>query len=172
MKSLLKTLYIKLRRALAWGYRYRVATRCRSHGAGLTVNFYSTVTATTVLGTNVNFNGMTIRGAGKVLIGDNFHSGQDCLILTDNHNYDCGTAIPYDSTVISRDVRIHDNVWLGDRVIILGGVTLEEGAIVQAGSVVTKSVPKYAIVGGHPAQVFKYRDREHYDRLKAEGRFH
>lgn len=57
-------------------------------------------------------------------------------------------------------------------MIILGGVTLEEGAIVQAGSVVTKSVPKYAIVGGHPAQVFKYRDREHYDRLKAEGRFH
>lgn len=172
MKFSLKTLYRKLRRILTWVYRYRVLVRCREHGVGLTVNFYSTVTASTVLGNNVNFNGMRIRGTGKVWIGDNFHSGQDCLILTDNHNYDYGTAIPYDSTVISRDVCIHDNVWLGDRVIILGGVTLEEGAIVQAGSVVTKSVPKYAIVGGHPAQVFKYRDREHYDRLKAEGRFH
>lgn len=172
MKSLLKALYIKLRKALAGAYRYRVAAKCRAHGVGLTVNFYSTVTASTVLGSNVNFNGMAIRGAGNVLIGDNFHSGQDCLILTDNHNYDSGSAIPYDSTVISKDVYIKDNVWLGDRVIILSGVTLEEGAIVQAGSVVTKSVPKYAIVGGHPAQVFKYRDSSHYERLKSEGRFH
>lgn len=172
MKRVLKALYINLRKALAAAYRYRVTSRCRAYGAGLTVNFYSTVTAATVLGNNVNFNGMAIRGAGKVLIGDNFHSGQDCLILTDNHNYASGTAIPYDNTVISKDVRIHDNVWLGDRVIILGGVTLEEGVIVQAGNVVTRSVPKYAIVGGHPAQVLKYRDREHYECLKAEGRFH
>lgn len=105
-------------------------------------------------------------------IGDNFHSGHACLMITDIHNYDAGNAIPYDSTLIIKDIVIEDNVWLGDRVIILGGVTLGEGSIIQAGSVVTKSVPKYAIAGGHPAKVFKTRDVEHYERLKAEGRFH
>lgn len=93
-------------------------------------------------------------------------------MITDNHNYDSGNAIPYDSTLIIKDIRIEDNVWLGDRVIILGGVTLGEGAIVQAGSVVTTDVPRCAIVGGHPAKIFKYRNIEHYERLKSQGRFH
>jgi len=67
---------------------------------------------------------------------------------------------------------IEDNVWLGHRVIILGGVTIGEGAIIQAGSVVVKDIPKYAIAGGHPAKVFKYRDIKHYNRLKKEKKFH
>jgi acetyltransferase-like isoleucine patch superfamily enzyme len=54
----------------------------------------------------------------------------------------------------------------------LGGVSIGEGAIIQAGSVVVKNIPKYAIAGGHPATVFKYRDIDHYERLKAEGKFH
>jgi len=43
-------------------------------------------------------------------------------------------------------------------VIILPGVTIHKGAIVGAGAVVTKDVPEYAIVGGNPARVIKYRD--------------
>lgn len=74
----------------------------------------------TELGNNTNFNGLEINGTGRVVIGDNFHSGIDCLIITQNHNYE-GTEIPYDSTYIVKDVIIEDNVWLGDRVIILGG---------------------------------------------------
>lgn len=93
------------------------------------------------------------------------------MIITDIHNYE-GEAIPYDETIISKDVIIEDNVWLGNRVIILPGVTIQEGAIVQAGSTVVKDVPSCAIVGGHPAKVFKYRDVQHYNQLKAEGKFH
>lgn len=157
---------------MAFFYRHKVALECRSYGPGLSVNFFSGVTSDTILGANVNFNGMAIRGKGVVTIGSNFHSGHACLMITDIHNYDAGNAIPYDSTLIIKNITIEDNVWLGDRVIILGGVTLGEGCIIQAGSVVTKSVPKYAIAGGHPAKVFKMRDVEHYERLKAEGRFH
>lgn len=51
-------------------------------------------------------------------------------------------------------------------------MTIGEGAIIQAGSVVCKDVPAYAIAGGHPAVPFKYRDIEHYKKLKSEGRFH
>lgn len=93
------------------------------------------------------------------------------MIITDTHNYE-GEAIPYDKTVISKEVVIEDNVWLGNRVIVLPGVTIGEGAIIQAGSVVVSDIPKYAIAGGHPAKVFKYRDIDHYEKLKKEGKFH
>ncbi len=78
----------------------------------------------------------------------------------------------YDNTIISKDVIIEDNVWLGNRVTILPSVKIGEGAIIQAGSVVVKDVEKYAIAGGHPAKVFKYRDIDHYEKLKKEGKFH
>ena len=114
---------------------------------------------------------MKIQGNGNVIIGDNFHSGIECMIITNIHNYDNGNAIPY-NTIISKDVIIEDNVWLGNRVTILPGVKIGEGAIIQAGSVVVKDVEKYAIAGGHPAKVFKYRDIDHYEKLKKEGKFH
>ena len=146
-------------------YTFRVKRVSKSCGNDLTVNNYS------ALGNNVNFNGMKIQGTANVVIGDNFHSGIECIIITDTHNYE-GKAIPYDDTVISKDVVIEDNVWLGNRVIILPGVTIGEGAIIQAGSVVVKDIPKYSIAGGHPAEVFKSRDKDHYEKLKKEGKFH
>jgi len=114
---------------------------------------------------------MEIRGGGRVVIGDNFHSGRGCLMISQIHNYDNGSAIPYDDTYLLKDILIEANVWLGDRVIVLGGVTIGEGAIVQAGSVVVADIPKCAIAGGHPAKVFKYRDVEHYEQQKREERF-
>lgn len=149
-----------------------VTRKVKSFTEPLRVNRYSNVTRNTSLGKNVNFNGMAIKGLGKVVIGDNFHSGEGCLILTDNHDYDNGDAIPYGKKSISKDVSIADNVWLGDRVIILPGVVIEEGAIIQAGSVVVSNIPALAIAGGHPAKVFSERNAEHYARLKAEGKFH
>lgn len=93
------------------------------------------------------------------------------MMITQNHNYE-GSKIPYDNTYICKDVHIEDNVWLGSRVIILAGVTIGEGAIIQAGSVVVSDIPKYAIAGGHPAKVFSSRNKEHYKKLKSEGKFH
>ena len=122
------------------------------------------LTRNTILGKNPNFNGLKIRGRGKVTFGDNFHSGENCLIITDFHNYR-GGAIPYDDPVITKDVTIGDNVWIGVNVIILGGVTIGEGAIIQAGAVVVRDIPEFGIAGGNPAQVFKYRDIEHYKKL-------
>jgi hypothetical protein len=52
---------------------------------------------------------------------------------------------------------IGNDVWIGDRVVIMSGVKIGDGAIVAAGAVVTKDVPPYAIVGGVPARVIKYR---------------
>lgn len=57
-------------------------------------------------------------------------------------------------------VIIEDETWIGCNVTILKGVTIGRGAIVSAGSVVTKDVPCYSIVGGIPAKVLKYRFTE------------
>lgn len=135
------------------------------------VNGPSGVTKNVHLGHNVNFNGMVIGGGGSVTIGDNFHSGVECRMITQIHDYDHGDTIPYGKNYIFKDIVIEDNVWLGDRVMVLGGVTIGEGAIIQAGSVVVSNIAKYAIAGGHPAKQFRTRDIDHYEKLKAEGRF-
>jgi acetyltransferase-like isoleucine patch superfamily enzyme len=144
-----------------------------SVGKDVKANRNTRVTSRTYLGNRVSFNGMQIRGQGKVVIGSYFHSGWDCLILTSTHNYDGGSCIPYGpgNEDIHKDVKIADFVWLGDRVTVLGGVEIGEGVIVQAGSVVTSDIPPLAIAGGHPAKVFKYRNEKHYNMLKAQGKF-
>jgi acetyltransferase-like isoleucine patch superfamily enzyme len=152
-------------------YTWRVRLQAKEVRGKLTVNGKSSVSPDVVLGNNVNFNGMHIDGGNGVFIGDNFHSGFDCLMIGAYHNYDGGTKIPYDESYILKTIVIEDNVWLGSKVIIMGGVTIGEGAIIQAGSVVVSDIPKYAIAGGSPAKVFKSRNIEHYEKLKAAGQF-
>ena len=153
-------------------YTWQAKRTVKYFSPPLKVNGKTFLTTHTRLGKNVSFNGLRITGDGSVTIGDNFHSGKECLFITQNHNYDRGEAIPYDSLRIHKDIEIGDNVWLGHRVIVLGGVSIGEGAIIQAGAVVVKDIPKYGIAGGNPAKVFKYRDIDHYEMLKKEERFH
>lgn len=143
----------------------------RQYGAGLHINHWSNFSTKTVIGNNCHFNGMKVTGNGNVVIGDNFHSGANILIMTSNHNYDSGKSIPYDDTMVDGDVVIEDNVWLGQNVTILQGVRIGEGAVIQAGSVVVSDIEPCAIAGGHPARVFKKRDEEHYYKLKEEKKF-
>jgi len=161
--------YLRMRR---WYYTRKVRGMAASCGRDLKVAGKSSVNCNTHLGNNVNFNGLHIAGTVKVVIGDNFHSAPGILFLTRIHNYNEGTAIPYDATYIVKEITIGDNVWLGARVIVLGGVTIGEGAIIQAGSCVVTDIPKYGIAGGHPAKVFSQRDIDHYEKLKAAGKFH
>ena len=58
------------------------------------------------------------------------------------------------------NIVIGNDVWLGANVIVVDGVTISDGSIVAAGSVVTKDIPPYAIVGGVPAKIIKYRFEE------------
>ena len=63
-----------------------------------------------------------------------------------------------------------NDVWIGQNVTLSTGITIGNGAIVAANSVVTKSVPDYAIVGGNPAKIIKYRfsDYQREELLKTE----
>lgn len=64
------------------------------------------------------------------------------------------------------EILIGNDVWIGNGVIILPGVKIGDGAVIGAGSVVTKDVPSYAIVGGNPAKIIKYRfNQEQIEKL-------
>lgn len=132
----------------------------------------SRVNRNTIIGEDVSFNGIKIIGEGPVIIGNRFHCGEGCYIISENHDYDEGNELPYDSLrSITKKVIIEDNVWLGVCVIILPGAHIKEGAIIQAGSVVSGEIAKCGIAGGHPATVFKYRNISHYEELKRMGKF-
>lgn len=63
--------------------------------------------------------------------------------------------------------RIGNDVWIGMDALILPGITIGDGAVIGAGAVLTKDVPPYAIVGGNPAKIIRYRfDEKTIDELK------
>ena len=166
--SIYKILKCKFNMKL-WIYSVRsTVSQCGEH---LYIGGPCRFSKNTSIGNYCNFNGFTVQGKGKLFIGDYFHSGIECMIITSNHNYE-GNAIPYDETHICKEVLIGDFVWFGNRVTVVGGVSIGEGAIIAAGSVVTKDVPRCAIVGGNPARIIKYRNIEHFEKLKKEKRFH
>ena len=126
--------------------------------------------AKVTVGDNCGFNGIKITGLG-VKIGSYFHSGTNVKIMLGSHDYEYGDKIPYGKYYKEKNVVIDDFGWLGDDVIICGNVHIGEGAIIAIGSVVVKDVPPYAIVGGNPAKIIKYRNIDQFNRLKKEGRY-
>lgn len=72
---------------------------------------------------------------------------------------------------MSQAVTIGHDVWIGARVLVLGGVNIGIGAVVAAGAVVTKDVPPYAIVAGVPARIIRYRFNEDQIRTLLETRW-
>ncbi len=112
-----------------------------------------------------------IECSGGVKIGKCFHVGRGLTIFSTNHNYNSEEMIPYGPKSIERSVVIGDYVWCGANVTIVPGVHIGDGAVIGAGAVVTRDVPECAVVGGNPAQIIKYRDKEVFYRLKEEGKF-
>jgi acetyltransferase-like isoleucine patch superfamily enzyme len=115
--------------------------------------------------------GFVVNGEGSFFVGAHTHIGREVRVLTSNHEYANGSALPYDKTRLQRPVVIGPCVWIGDRVTIVPGVTIGEGAVLALGALVTKDVAPLAVVGGGPAKPLKSRDRAHYERLRDESRF-
>lgn len=97
---------------------------------------------------------------GKVSIGNNVMIGPNVVIPGAEHNHKyIDIPICFQGNSIKGTI-IEDDVWIGANVVILDGVSVEKGAIVAAGSVVTSDVNSYSIVAGVPAKHLKWRGNE------------
>ncbi|HEU5047988.1 MAG TPA: acyltransferase [Rickettsiales bacterium] len=95
--------------------------------------------------------------AKNVTIGDNVIMGPDVKIYSGNHVHDSLDVPIQKQGDVWHSVTIGNDVWIGANVIILPKRKIGNHAILAAGSVITKDVPDYAIVGGNPAQIIKFR---------------
>lgn len=142
-------------------------------GKNLTVGFGCRIEAFPVdsdkicisFGKNVQLNDYVHIGAvDSIKIGDNVLMASKIYISDHNHGSyddlqsDHPLSIPIDRIARSKPVVIGNNVWIGESVCILPGVTIGQGSIIGALSVVTKSIPPYSIAAGSPAKVVKVYD--------------
>lgn len=96
---------------------------------------------------------------GELHVGDHSFMGPDVVIYTQNHRFDDpDVPMMLQGSSVERPVWIGNDVWIGARVILLPGVRIGSHAIVGAGAVVTKDVEDWAIVGGNPARLIRYRN--------------
>lgn len=105
--------------------------------------------------------GINARINGTCTIGDYVMMGTDVVVLTRNHAFG-RTDIPmmHQGFEEERPVVIGNDVWIGDRAIIMPGVHVGDGSIIASGAIVTHDVPPYAIVGGVPATLIRMRKED------------
>ena len=92
---------------------------------------------------------------GPVTIGNDIMLAQNVVMSGLNHGYEDITMSIHDQKVTTAKITIEDEAWIAANSVIVAGVTVGKHSVVAAGSVVTKDVPPYSIVGGNPAKLLK-----------------
>ncbi len=110
----------------------------------------------------------TLDARGSLTIGNNVNISPEVMILTAYHDPDAEE----DFTGVEKAVVVEDYAWIATRAMILPGVTIGRGAIVAAGSVVTKDVLPQTIVGGNPARLIRQRKGRQTYQLDYRRIFH
>jgi lipopolysaccharide O-acetyltransferase len=115
-----------------------------------------------IIGDNVMANYRLHIGSAKyVKIGSNTLFGSDCTVMDHSHGGYKGEihsnplTPPVQRDLVSLPIVIGNNCWFGDRVFIMPGVTIGDGVVIGAGSIVTKNIPSNSIAVGVPAKVIK-----------------
>ena len=184
MLSKLKTRYFFIRRTFWYAFYYGIAqflpVSYRFQPLGRFAKWCRGTACKRLFrycGKNINVEkGANFYTGWEIELGDNSSLGVECMvpydlkvgrdvmmgpyvvIIGDAHRFD-SLEVPMrlQETREYPPVRIDDDVWIGARAIILPGVTVGKGAIIGAGSVVTKDVPPFAICVGNPARTIKFR---------------
>ena len=110
-----------------------------------------------VIGRNVSIgNRFTALSAAPIVVEDDCLLASDILITSENHGMDPEVHLSYaDNPLDAAPVRIGKGCWIGEKAVILPGVTLGDKCIVAAGAIVNKSFPPYTLIGGVPARALK-----------------
>ena len=112
-----------------------------------------------VVGDDVDFaKDVLVTTDGGVTIWNRVLIGYRTQILSSNHNVPLSRGRIFDAGHTKKPIVVGDDVWIGANCVILAGVNIGEGAVVAAGSVVTKDVPAFTYVGGVPAKIIKNRE--------------
>jgi lipopolysaccharide O-acetyltransferase len=161
---------IRGKKLIRVGYGFTTGYNCR-------IDAYTNSNSKQVIsiGENVQINDYVHIGAVESIeIGDNVLIASKVFITDHNHgnysgeNQDSPESIPHDRPIYSKAVKIEKNVWLGEFVSVLSGVTIGQGSIIGAMSVVTKSIPAFSIAVGSPAKVVKRYDHKQKKWLKTD----
>jgi acetyltransferase-like isoleucine patch superfamily enzyme len=136
----------------------------RSHGRNVLFDpdgFYTFNTISIGSDVTLGLGPLLMASRSSIEIGSKVMFGPYVTIIAGNHNTDVVGKAMFDVlTKRERDdigVKIEDDVWIGARAVILDGVTVGRGSIVAAAAVVTKDVPRYAVVAGSPAKIVRFR---------------
>lgn len=133
---------------------YRIAGMKMGRGCHIDMNEFILASHRIKLGDNCHINqSCFIDGRGGVQICNNVSISHYCRIVTGSHDIQ-----NHSFSYFSKPVYIRDYVWIGIGATILPGVTINRGAVICAGAVVTKEVPEYAIVAGIPAKIIGHRN--------------
>lgn len=144
-----------------------------SSNKGYHINMHSPVklladraNARIIIGNNTRIHGTCIHAFELVEIGDNCLIAANCHIFDGNgHDLSFPDVENRINTFGScRPVTIENNVWIGANSFILPGVTIGEGSVISANSVVTKSIPKMVVAGGNPAIIIKKYESKTIDK--------
>lgn len=109
------------------------------------------------MGNNCNLS-PGLRVIGDLTLGNDVMMGPEAVFISYNHETkDFTIPMRAQGATESRPIIVGNDVWIGMRAMIMPGVRIGDHAIIAAGSIVTKDVPEWAIVGGNPAKIIKYR---------------
>ena len=140
------------------GWFYRLVFKSAGKKLIIYPNVYIIFSHKISVGRRVAINvGTYIDGRGGVTMGDNILIGPNCVISSTGHGTE-STKIPMaEQAVQYGEIKIGNDVWLGANVFVRMGVTINDGCIIAAGSVVTTDVPPYSVYGGVPAKLISQR---------------
>ena len=117
-------------------------------------------TANFVVGNHVKINaGGYFSGEGGLTIGDYVLIGPNVCILSAGHEYTDMERFIVEQPLTYGRIQIERDVWIGASSVILPGVKIGQGAVIGAGSVISKNVPPNAVVVGNPGRIIKYRNK-------------
>jgi len=161
IKNMMLVIYymvgIKISSKLGGNKLRRIITRNIFKNQGKNINIFENVYFGN--GTNISVGDNSGIGpesrlitAERITIGSNVIIGPRAMILTGNHNFSDPNIPVNKQGSTELPVIIEDDVWIGANVTILPGIIIQKGSVIGAGSVITKNVAPFTVVGGNPAK--------------------